>query len=344
MSNNVVIALDAMGGDDAPIIVIDGDNIALKKLPNVSFKIFGDANVISPLLKAYPKLLAVSEIVHTTHKILNEDKPAEALRNGRESSMRLAINSVKDLKCHAVVSAGNTGALMAMSKFVLNTIPGISRPAITTMVPTRKQPCVLLDLGANSECSKEQLIQFAFMGDAFAKTMLNIDKPRIGLLNIGSEALKGNSLVQETSELLTSYPHINYVGFAEGNDIFQGNFDVIVTDGFTGNIALKVLEGTASFIKYKILNIFTNSIFSFLPKIGFIFLYLFSFWKINRIKNEIDPRNYNGAMLIGLNGISVKSHGGADKKSFASAINVAYQLILGDVNKKIQDELQENKK
>ena len=336
MSKKTIIALDAMGGDKAPYIVVDGANLFLKQHKDVYFKIFGDEDLIKSLIKKDSLLESCCEIIHTKSKISSDDKPSDALRRGRDSSMRLAINSVQDGLSQAVISAGNTGALMAISKFVFNTLDGIDRPAITTYVPTRKSPCILLDLGANSQCSKEQLVQFAIMGDAFAKSILNLENPRIGLLNIGSESIKGNDLVQATADLLSKQNGINYVGFAEGDDIFTGDFDVIVTDGFTGNIALKVLEGTARFIKFKLSLIFKNSIFG---KIGLGFLFLFSSLKIIKIANEIDPRNYNGAMMIGLKGISIKSHGSADKKSFASAILVAYKLINANINHKISTQL-----
>jgi glycerol-3-phosphate acyltransferase PlsX len=342
MADKVVIALDAMGGDKAPNIVIDGACRFLKKNKdkNVYFKIFGNKDIIEPLIKKGSILIGNYDLTHTESKISSNDKPSEALRNGRESSMRLAINCVKNDEAKAVISAGNTGALMAISKFVLNTIEGIDRPAICTFVPTRKNPCVLLDLGANSQCSKEQLLQFAIMGDAFVKSVLNTQNPKIGLLNIGSESIKGNELVQQSAELISQNKNINYIGFAEGDDIFTGNFDVIVTDGFTGNVALKVLEGTAKFIKFKLSLIFKNSIFA---KIGLGLLFLLSATRIIKIVNEIDPRNYNGAMMIGLKGISIKSHGSADKKSFASAILVAYKLIISNVNEKISTQLVGNK-
>ena len=336
MLNKTIIALDAMGGDKAPHIVLEGASLFLKQYKNVYFKIFGDKDLIQQLIKKNSLLDSCSEIIHTKSKIFSDDKPSDALRKGRDSSMRLAINSVQDGLAQAVVSAGNTGALMAISKFVFNTLDGIDRPAIATYVPTRKSPCILLDLGANSQCSKDQLLQFAIMGDAFAKSILNLDNPKIGLLNIGSESIKGNELVQSTSDLLSKQNGINYIGFAEGDDIFTGNFDVIVTDGFTGNVALKVLEGTAKFIKFKLSLIFKNSIFA---KIGLCILFVLAGLKIVKIIKEIDPRNYNGAMMIGLKGISIKSHGSADKKSFASAILVAYKLINANVNHKISTQL-----
>ncbi len=332
----VTISLDAMGGDRAPLIVIEGASLALKKNRNIYFKIFGDEKKVLPIIKKFSNLNGNYEFYHTSTVISSDDKPAVALRQGRSSSMRLAIDCVKHGHADAVVSAGNTGALMAISKFVFNTINGIDRPAIATPIPTKKNSCVLLDLGANAESSAEQLFQFAIMGDSYAKALLGISKPRVGLLNIGSEALKGNKLVQETAELLLATKRIYYTGFAEGNDIFSGDFDVIVTDGFTGNIALKVLEGSMSFIKYKLIGTFTKK---YVASFGLVLLLLFSFFSIRKTYGEIDPRRYNGAMLLGLDGISVKSHGGADRKSFANAIDVAYRLVVNHVNSKIKEEL-----
>lgn len=335
-SNKIIIALDAMGGDRAPSIVVEGASIAFKKDKDLFFNIFGNEKVLLPLLGKHKNLSGNYKIFHTESAVGNEDKPAIALRQGRDSSMRLAINSVKDKTSHAVVSAGNTGALMVMSKFVLTTIKGIDRPAIVTYIPTRKKPCVMLDLGANSECSAQQLLQFGIMGDAFCKSILGEKNPTIGLLNIGSESLKGNKLVQEASDLLLENKHLNYAGFAEGHDIFRGKFDVIVTDGFTGNITLKVIEGTISFIKYKIRSIFKGNYFSYF---GILLTLLFSFIRLKKVVKEVDPRLYNGAMLVGLDGISVKSHGGADKISFANAIHVAKKLVVAKINDKIRDEL-----
>ena len=335
-NSKVIIALDAMGGDKAPYIVIEGASIALSRDKDLFFNIFGNENIVLPIIKKFKNLSGNYKFFHTESVITNDDKPAVALRQGRESSMRLAINSVKEGSSHAVVSAGNTGALMAISKFVLHAIEGIDRPAIVTYIPTRKKPCVMLDLGANSECSAEQLLQFGIMGDAFSKSVLGEKTPAIGLLNIGSENLKGNKLVQDAAELFLQNKNLNYTGFAEGHDIFKGKFDVIVTDGFTGNITLKVIEGTVSFIKYKILSIFKGNYFSYF---GVLLTLLFSFIRLKKVIKEVDPRLYNGAMLVGLEGISVKSHGGADKISFANAIYVAKKLVVAKINDKIKCEL-----
>ncbi len=338
MQNNVkiIIALDAMGGDRAPYIVIEGASMALKKDKELFFNIFGNEKILTPIIKKFTNLYGNYNLVHTESVITNEDKPAQALRQGRESSMRLAVNSVKDKTSHAVVSAGNTGALMAISKFVLTTIKGIDRPAIVTYLPTKRKPFIMLDLGANSESSAEQLLQFGVMGTAFCKAVLGRKNPSIGLLNIGSESLKGNKLVQEAAELFLENKSLNYIGFVEGHDIFRGKIDVVVTDGFTGNITLKVIEGTISFIKFKFISIFKGNYFSYF---GVFLALLFSFVRLKKIAKEVDPRLYNGAMLVGLDGISVKSHGGADKISFANSIEVAKKLVVANINDKIKDEL-----
>ncbi len=337
LTKKIVIAIDAMGGDKAPKIVIKGVALALKRNPSLYFKFFGHKDVLESLILKAKELSKDSyEIIHTQDVVKGEDKPTEALRNGRNSSMRLAINCVEEGGADAIVSAGNTGALMAMSKFVFGTITGINRPAIVATLPTRKNNLLMLDLGANAMCTTEQLVQFAIMGEGYAKAVWKLEKPRVALLNIGSEALKGNDLVQSVAEILSKHTSMNYVGFAEGDDVFSGDFDVIVTDGFTGNIALKVIEGTSKFFVYNIKKLYKSSIFS---KIGFVLFVIFAFFGIKNVAKVMDPSTHNGAMLIGLNGITVKSHGSADKKSFANAILRAASLVEGDVNNKIKEQL-----
>src|SRR5690606_6843308 len=242
-----------MGGDHAPQVVVEGADIARRKYPDARFVIFGDEAQIRPLLPKYPGLEASMEVRHTPDRVTAEDKPAAALRQGRQSSMRLAIDAVANGEAHCVISAGNTGALMAMAKFSLKVLPGIHRPAIATYMPTRVagHGTVLLDLGANAECSAQNLAEFVVLGGVFSREIFRIKEPRIGLLNIGSEAMKGSDLVRETAEVLSTakLPGI-YAGFAEGDDIATGHFDVVVTDGFTGNVTLKAIEGTAKLIKH----------------------------------------------------------------------------------------------
>jgi glycerol-3-phosphate acyltransferase PlsX len=327
-----LLALDAMGGDNAPKSVIEGAVISAKRHKDVNFLLFGDEVLIKPLLAKHTFLKGRVKIIHTSEAISADEKPSTAIRK-KNSSMKLAIEAVKEKKADAVVSAGNTGALMVISKLVLRTLDGIDRPAIGTILPTAKGSSVLLDMGANAMCSAENLEQFAIMGDAFAKASLNIENPSLGLLNIGSEDLKGNDIVRVAHQLLsedTSF--LNYKGYVEGDDIMKGTVDVIVTDGFSGNIALKSIEGTA-----KILTGFFKQAFkaSILSKIGV----LFCLPSLKKVFNKINPSNHNGAMFLGLAGISIKSHGNADGKCFSNAIKVAVNLVENKVNEKIIEEL-----
>jgi glycerol-3-phosphate acyltransferase PlsX len=322
-----------MGGDKAPEAVIQGARITLRLHPDVRFIFYGREPVIAPLIERYRQLAAVSEIVHTDTVIAMDEKPSVALRQGRKSSMRLALDAVAEGRACAAVSAGNTGALMATAKFALKTLPGIYRPAITATVPSRNQPVVLLDMGANIDCTADNLVQFAMMGDAYARAVLGIENPRIGLLNVGSEDMKGHDEVKDAHKVLRSGAiPIHYHGFVEGNDILEGTTDVVVTDGFTGNIALKTAEGASRLIYTSLKTAIENS---FTAKIG----YLLARPAIRMALRRFDPRKLNGAILLGLNGIAVKSHGGADAKSFANAIHVAIQLVENRVNEKITDEL-----
>ena len=327
------LALDAMGGDNAPYSVIAGASLYLKKNPNVSFLLFGDKDIIMPIMKKYPNLKDSSNIIDTKDAISAEEKPSVALRKGKNSSMRLAIEAVQNGKADAIVSAGNTGALMVMSKLVFRSLEGIDRPAIASLLPTEKGSSVLLDMGANSACDAENLVQFAVMGDAFSKAALNNDSPTIGLLNIGSEELKGHETVRVAHQTISEeYTHLNYYGYVEGDDIMKGTVDVVVTDGFTGNVALKTIEGTAKMLVKLFKQGFKSS---FASKIGL----LLSALSLKKTCKKIDPRNHNGAMFLGLNGICIKSHGNADKIGFANAIKVAVNLIENKINQKIIEEL-----
>ena len=322
-----------MGGDKAPESVIAGARRVLKKFPEAKFIFFGREPVIAPLIHRNKHLASVSEIVHTEGVIAMDAKPSDALRRGRDSSMRAALDAVASGRASAMVSAGNTGALMAMAKFVLKTLPGIHRPAITATVPSAKQPVVLLDMGANIDCTAEHLVQFAMMGDAYARAMLGIQKPKIGLLNVGSEEMKGHEDVREANSILRSGAiPVDYHGFVEGNEILEGTTHVVVTDGFTGNIALKTAEGASRLIYGTLKSAIENS---WTAKIG----YLLARPAIRMAMKRFDPRRLNGAILLGLNGIAVKSHGGADAKGFANAIRVAISLVDNKVNDKIIEEL-----
>jgi glycerol-3-phosphate acyltransferase PlsX len=324
-----------MGGDNAPDSVIAGAEMALIRHPGIRFLIFGNEGEILPLLKFRSALKAASEIVHTSHVILSEDKPSIAVRRGRQSSMWLAIEAVKEGRACAVVSAGNTGALMAISKLVLRTLPGVSRPAIAALFPTLRGECVMLDLGANVESDAQDLYRFAIMGDAFARAVLGLSRPRIGLLNVGSEDLKGRSEVKEACSLLkNSKLRLNFHGFIEGNDIAEGTVDVVVTDGFTGNIALKTAEGAARLIRTYLKDAFNSSP---VAKVGG----LLASGALKGVKDKLDDRKRNGAMFLGLAGIAVKSHGGADAYSFCNAVSVAVELVAHRINNRIMDEIGE---
>src|SRR5579862_5511519 len=311
-----------MGGDRAPAMVLRGASIALERHPAAHFLLFGDEAQIAPLLAKLPRLAQAATLHHTEEAVADDAKPSNALRGGRRTSMRLAIDAVADGRAGCVVSAGNTGALMAIAKFVLKTLPGIDRPAIATLFPTRRGESVMLDLGANIECDAENLVQFALMGDAFARTVLGLTQPTVGLLNVGSEDLKGNDAVRAAAaKLRTGGMPVKFHGFIEGNDIAGGTVDVVVTDGFTGNIALKTAEGTARMFGEFMRAAFKHSV---LARIG----YLFAVDALKKMRERMDPRRYNGAMLLGLNGIVVKSHGGADALGFANAIGVAVDMKL----------------
>lgn len=327
------IALDAMGGDNAPACVLRGAEMALIRHPGIRFLLFGNRYILEPLLAEIPLLKSASTVVHTEGVIAGDDKPSQAVRRGRDSSMWQAIESVKEQQACAVVSAGNTGALMAMSKLILRTLPGISRPAIAALFPSLRGECVMLDLGANVVSDERDLYRFAIMGDAFARAVLGLSHPRIGLLNVGSEDLKGREEVKAAAELLkNSELDLNFYGFVEGNDIAEGTVDVVVTDGFTGNIALKTAEGAARLIRTYLRDAFSSSP---IAQAGG----LLACGALKAVKDKLDDRKRNGAMFLGLNGIAVKSHGGADAFSFCNAISVAVELVAHHINQRISEEL-----
>ena len=333
MTASTVIALDAMGGDNAPDIVVDGAALARERHPKTRFVFYGDETRVKTLLDRHAALRSVSELRHTPDTIAPGLKPSLALRQGRNSSMRLALNAVAAGEAASIVSAGNTGALMAMAKFVLKTLPGIDRPAIASLIPTKTGESVMLDMGANIECDAENLVQFALMGAIFCSTVLGRSEPTVGLLNIGTEELKGHDEIRTAASILRERPIPGtFLGFVEGNDLTAGTVDVIVTDGFSGNIALKTLEGTASLMAHFLRQSFLSSP---LAKIGC----LFARGALNRLKIRTDPRRYNGAMFLGLQGVCVKSHGGADHEGFANAIGVACDLIEYNFNTRIGEEL-----
>jgi glycerol-3-phosphate acyltransferase PlsX len=333
VSEDVTIAVDAMGGARAPDMVLRGADMALQRHPGLRFLLFGDEAGIRPLLAKLPRLAAAVELHHTGEMVMDDDKPSLVLRAGRPSSMRLAIDAVAEGLADGVVSAGNTGALMAMAKFTLKTLPGIDRPAIASFFPTQRGESVMLDLGANVDCDADNLVQFALLGDAFARTVLGLVEPTVGLLNVGSEDQKGNDAVRAASLRLRSAPSpIRFFGFIEGDDIAAGTVDVVVTDGFTGNIAVKTAEGMAKLFSEFLAGALRHSLSA---RIG----YFFSRNALRKLRVRIDPRRYNGAVFLGLRGIAVKSHGSTDALGFANAIAVVVDMKVNGFLDKIRLDL-----
>ena len=333
MSDHITVAVDGMGGDSAPEVVIGGIEATCHADSKVKFLLFGNKEKIDPLLSRTHYAQELCELIHTDEEVTNDDKPTFALRNRTKSSMRLAIDAVKEHKADAVISAGNTGALMAMATIVLKTLPGISRPAIASSFPTQAGDSVMLDLGANVECDSNNLVQFAVMGEVYARNELGLSQPSVGILNVGVEGLKGNDSVRDAAAILkNSNLPLEFYGFIEGDDIGKGTVDVIVTDGFTGNIALKTAEGTAQMIAFFLKDALKSSILS---KAGA----LLARPAIEKVRSHFDPRRYNGALLLGLNGICVKSHGGTDEVGFAHAIQVGVNLVRRDLNDLIKEDI-----
>jgi glycerol-3-phosphate acyltransferase PlsX len=309
-----------MGGDNAPASVIDGADLARASAPNLDIVFVGDESVIRPLLDK-TRYLKNAEILHTDKAVSPMDTASQAVRRGRESSMWLAIAEVAAKRADAVVSAGNTGALMAMAKLQLRTMPGITRPAIAGFFPTEKDAMCMLDLGANLECDEENLVQFALMGRAFYLSLMGKNNPSVGLLNVGEEEQKGHEYLRlAAQELANPDLDVNYVGFVEGSDLVKGNVDIIVTDGFSGNIALKTAEGVAGLFAKMLRRSFKGSVMATLG-------YLMARSALKKFRTKMDPRRYNGAVFLGLNGIAVKSHGGTDALGFSNAIDVARNLV-----------------
>lgn len=334
MASAHVIALDAMGGDRAPAMVVAGANVARVRHPGSRFRLFGRPEKLEKLLRRFPKLAAVTEIVPSQTVIAADMKPSQALRRGRDSSMGMAIGDVQAGHASGVVSAGNTGALMAMAKLALRTLPGIHRPAIASLFPTRRGESVMLDLGANLDCGAENLLQFAIMGAAFARSVQGLRRPTVGLLNVGSEESKGHEEVRRAAEVLrTAELPLEFYGFVEGNDIAEGTVDVVVADGFSGNIALKTAEGTASMYSGFLRATFRRSLFS---KLG----YWLARPALIALRNRFDPRRYNGGMFLGLNGVAVKSHGGTDATGYASAIGFALDMLSQGFNEKVVQDVE----
>lgn len=331
MAKAITIALDAMGGDQGPSVVVPAALDYLARDPETELILVGQTEVIKGYLPggSLPPRLNIqqaSEVVDMT------DLPSKALRNKKDSSMRVAINLVKEGRADACVSAGNTGALMATSRFVLKTIKGIDRPAIITALPSMTGETWMLDLGANVDCEAEHLLQFAYMGSELVMAIRGIDRPRVGLLNIGEEEIKGNEQVKEAHELLQK-ANLNYVGYVEGDAVYKGGVDVVVCDGFIGNVALKSSEGVAKMIAYFMKDEFKRNFFT--KAAGLLVMPV-----LRSLRQRMDPRHYNGASLLGLRGIVIKSHGGADSLSFVNAIRIARKEVTADVANRIASRIE----
>ncbi|MBL4803260.1 MAG: phosphate acyltransferase PlsX [Alphaproteobacteria bacterium] len=320
MADSKTIAIDAMGGDHGPESTIPGAALCLKDHPKLKFMIYGDEARINPLLNKHPDLKKVSIVHHTEKQIRSDEKPSAALRASKGSSMRMAIEAVQEGHADAIVSAGNTGALMALAKMVLKSSADIRRPAIASIFPTLRGRAIMLDLGANVLVDAENLVQFAVLGSVFAKVHFDVAVPTVGLLNVGSEEMKGPDHVRAAAAILSEvdFPG-HYSGFVEGDDITKGTVDVIVSDGYAGNIALKTAEGVGSLTGKMFKKYMTSDPLAILGS-------LLAFFALKRFKNYVDPRRYNGGVFLGLNGLCVKSHGGCDAVAFSSAMKLAANL------------------
>ena len=335
MSDTARIAVDAMGGDEGLAVMLAGVAQARRRFEGMRFILVGDEAQIAAGLQKHPNLTAASEIVHAPDTIGGDVKPAQAMRRIKTTSMGIAIDQVKQGRAGACVSSGNTGALMGMALLSLRTMAGIDRPALAGMMPSLgANDTVVLDLGANTECDARNLVQFAVMGAAYARTQLDLASPRVALLNIGTEAMKGTDEIREAAEQLQAASHLplTFTGFIEGDKLSRGDVDVIVCDGFSGNIALKTAEGTARFVADLLRRAFSSSARS---KIGF----LISRPATELLRHHLDPNNHNGAVFLGLNGLVVKSHGSANETGVATAIGVAAKMIRNDLTRRIVEDL-----
>ena len=332
MARELTVSVDAMGGDAGPGVVITALIRVVQRHPGVKFIVAGDEAVLNGLLARHSKLKGRVAVRHAPDRVAMEDKPSHVLRRGRETSMWRALEAVKSRDAEVAVSAGNTGALMAMSMFQLGVIDGISRPAIASIWPTLRGQTVVLDCGANVSATAEQLVDFAVMGEAFAHAILGLDRPSVGLLNVGTEEQKGNEAVKGAAEMLRAATMdglpMAFHGFIEGNDIAEGTVDVVVTDGFTGNIALKTAEGTAKLVGQFLRRSLKRSL------LGQIGAFIAS-GALNTLRRRLDPRAANGGIFLGLCGVVVKSHGGTDAIGFASALDMAITMAKADINTRI---------
>lgn len=337
MAKKWTIAIDAMGGDNAPFSVIAGLDIVYDYLVenDIGLLLFGDAKALAPYLAKFPRLNNISTVIQADEVVQGDDKPSKIIRKGRETSMWKAIEAVRNKQADAVVSGGNTGCLMGISKLLISMIDGIRRPAITTLLPNVSGYTAMLDLGANAECDEHNIVQFAIMGSIYAKILLGKENPKVGILNIGSEAGKGLDYLTTAEQIFEEKKDklpFSYYGFVEGDDILKDKVDVITTDGFSGNVALKSIEGTARFISGDLKKVFKKSI---LTMIG----YLFMRKAVAKFKSKMDPRKYNGAVFLGLNGIVVKSHGGTDALGFSNAVLYASRMVVNDFTTKVENEI-----
>ena len=329
------LAIDAMGGDEGLVMMLAGVDLAASRMPGLSFILVGDEAKINAALDAHPELRTRAEIAHAAEVIAGSDKPSQAIRRAKTTSMGIAIDLVKQGRAGAAVSGGNTGALMSMAKIALRTMPGIDRPALAALLPTLgANDVVMLDLGANTDCETRNLVEFAVMGAAYARAAFGKERPSVGLLNIGTEEMKGTDEIRDAATVLRESTHlpITFHGFIEGDKLSRGDTDVIVCDGFSGNIALKTIEGTARFVTDLLRRAFTSSIRS---KFGF----LISRPATELMRHHLDPNNHNGAVFLGLNGVVVKSHGSANAKGIANAIGVAAKLVTNNITQRISDDL-----
>jgi len=330
MKNSITVAVDAMGGDGSPLKVIKGINNHHKRTKNTFYRIFGNKNEI---LKCLPKDLDPNcfEITHTSEKVEGTDSPLGAAKRGKNTSMWLSIESVKEKKSDIVISAGNTGALLVIAKLNLKMIENIDKPALSGLWPSKKGMSVVLDLGANIGCNEKNLIDFSIMGSSLFKSLFPEEKPKVALLNIGSEEVKGNEIIKDTYQKLNQIKNedFEFKGFIEGSHLMDGDVNVIVADGFTGNVALKTAEGTANFITGELKKTMTSSLIGKISS-------LLNYSNLKKFKKRLDPRLYNGAIFIGLDSPVVKSHGGTDYIGFSNSLNVCEKIVKGNLIEKIK--------
>ena len=334
MNKLIKIAVDAMGGDNAPYKIIDGIELHNRNSKNIYYRIFGNKEIIEPLISKKNIQKENYELIHTEDKVKGEDSALAAAKKGKNTSMWLAIESVKNKTSNIIISAGNTGALFVISKLNLKMIENIDKPALSGLWPNKVGMNIVLDLGANIECSEKNLIDFSIMGSALYRSLFDNDIPKVALLNIGSEELKGNSIIKNTFKKMNELknPIYEFHGFIEGNHIMDGNVNVIVTDGFTGNVALKTAEGTANFITSELKKTLSSNV------LGKISSFL-NLKNIKKFQNKLDPRRYNGAILLGLDAPVIKSHGGTDYIGFANSLSVCEKIIKGKLIDKIKDNI-----